>query len=155
MVRYIELDQAKIQRMKREAQQFQDDIVCSVGTDFMQKIAEAENRMIFDILKGLEDDPTADVVPKSEVERLESTYSRAIRKADKKAITAIQKAKQEVAREIFEEIDLIHKKVFVDVAKMNLGDLEKAVLHEYFKLIGVCTNALKKKYTEGEVNARG
>ena len=63
---------------------------------------------------------TADVVPKSEVER------------------------------IFEEIDLIHKKVFVDVAKMSLGDLEKTVLYEYFKLIGGCTNTLKKKYTESE-----
>lgn len=70
MARYIEIDQDKINRLKREAQQFQDDIVCSVGTDFMQKIAEAENRMIFDILKGLEVDSTADVVPKSEVDDL-------------------------------------------------------------------------------------
>ena len=68
MARYIELDQDKINRLKREAQQFQDDIVCSVGTDFMENIAKAENKMIFDILKGLEDDATVDVVPKSKVE---------------------------------------------------------------------------------------
>ena len=67
MARYIEFNQEKITRLKREAQQFQDDIVCAVGTDFMEKIAEAENRMIFDILNGLESEPTVDVVSKSEV----------------------------------------------------------------------------------------
>lgn len=67
MARYIALDEKKIKRLKREAQQFQDDIVCAIGTDFMLNIAEAENKMIFDILKGLEDEPTADVVPKSEL----------------------------------------------------------------------------------------
>lgn len=69
MARYIELDQDKIKRLKREAQFFQDDIVCAIGTDFMQKIAEAENKMIFDILNGLEVEATADVAPKSEVAR--------------------------------------------------------------------------------------
>lgn len=56
---------------------------------------------------AIDNAPTADFVPKSEVERLENTYSRAVRKADKKAIVAIQNAKQEVAREIFEEIDIL------------------------------------------------
>lgn len=51
---YIELDKKKFARLRKKAQEFQDDIVCSVGTDFMQTIAEAENRMIFDILNGLE-----------------------------------------------------------------------------------------------------
>ena len=69
MARYILLDEKKITRLKSEAQRFQDDIVCAVGTDFMQNIAEAENKMIFDILKGLEDEPAADVAPKSEVAR--------------------------------------------------------------------------------------
>ena len=58
---YIELDKKKIARLRKEVQQFQDDIVCAVGTDFMETIAEAENRMIFDILNGLESEPTADV----------------------------------------------------------------------------------------------
>lgn len=62
MADYIALDHKKIKRLKREAQQFQDDIVCAVGTDFMQKIAEAENKMIFDILKGLENENPADVI---------------------------------------------------------------------------------------------
>ena len=62
MAEYIERDKKKIARLRKTAQQFQDDIVCAVGTDFMQIIAEAENRMIFDILKGLTEAPAADVV---------------------------------------------------------------------------------------------
>ena len=62
MAEYIERDPKRLKRLRQEAQQFQDDIVCAVGTDFMQTIAEAENRMIFDILKGLQDAPAADVV---------------------------------------------------------------------------------------------
>lgn len=62
MPEYIERDKKKIARLLREAQLFQDNIVCAVGTSFMQTIAEAENRMIFSILNGLETEPTADVV---------------------------------------------------------------------------------------------
>ena len=58
---YYKLDKKKFARLKKEAQQFQEDIVCAVGTDFMQTIAEAENRMIFDILKGIESESAADV----------------------------------------------------------------------------------------------
>lgn len=60
--KYIKLDEKKIKRLIREAQMFQDDIVCAIGTDFMRNIAEAENKMIFDILKGLLSEPAADVV---------------------------------------------------------------------------------------------
>lgn len=62
MSRYIEIDDKNIKRLLGEAQRFQDDIVCAVGTDFMKNIAEAENKMIFDILKGLKSEPPADVV---------------------------------------------------------------------------------------------
>lgn len=69
-------------------------------------------------------------------------------------VPIIEAVLEDKVEQIFEEIDLIHKKVFVDVAKMNLGDLEKTVLYEYFKLISSCTNTLKKKYTEGkDINA--
>lgn len=81
----------------------------------------------------VENAPTADVVPKSEVERLENTYSRAVRKADKKAIVAIQNAKQEVAREIFEAIN--------EDCFDQFGYFEYEAYAE-----------LKKKYTEGESN---
>ena len=80
--------------------------------------------------------PTADVVPKSEVDKIENAYNRAIRKVNKNAITAIQKAKQEVAREIFEEIEALrlkHTYGEIDEADLNIG------LYE-----------LKKKYTEGK-----
>jgi hypothetical protein len=51
---FVKIDEKKFARLRKEAQMFQDDIVCAVGTDFMKTIAEAENRMIFDILKGIE-----------------------------------------------------------------------------------------------------
>lgn len=60
--KYVKLDEKKIKRLIREAQMFQDDIVCAIGTDFMQNIATAENKMIFDILEGLLSEPAADVV---------------------------------------------------------------------------------------------
>lgn len=62
MAEYIERDKKRLARLRKEARQFQDDIVCAVRTDFMLTIAEAENRMIFDILNGLESIPAADVV---------------------------------------------------------------------------------------------
>ncbi len=58
---YYKIDTKKFARLRKEARMFQDDIVCAVGTDFMRNIAEAENRMIFDILSGLESEATADV----------------------------------------------------------------------------------------------
>ena len=106
MARYIEFNQEKITRLKREAQQFQDDIVCAVGTDFMQKIAEAENRMIFDILNGLENEPTADVAPKSEVVRL-TIDMNAARLGMIAEHERLKMARADVAREIFDEIERI------------------------------------------------
>ena len=59
---YIKIDEKQIKRMLKEAIQFQDDIVCAVNMDFMKNIAEAENRMIFDILKGLQSSIMTDAV---------------------------------------------------------------------------------------------
>lgn len=80
---------------------------------------------------------TADVVPKSEVERLENTYNRAIRKIDNKTITAICNAKQEVAREIFEEIEN-------SISPMIGLEDDK----EYVAILATTFAELKKKYTE-------
>ena len=77
--------------------------------------------------------PTADVVPKSEVDKIENAYNRAIRKVNKNAITAIQKAKQEVAREIFEEIEELLKRTCEKGYCGSISDLFAE---------------LKKKYTE-------
>ena len=93
-------------------------------------------RVIFDEL------PTADVAPKSEVKKLENTYNRAIRKIDNKTITAIRIAKQEVAREIFEEIE----KMLID--STHIPDCSRFV--DIDKLA-----ELKKKYTEGKNEQKG
>lgn len=58
MVDYIPclIDRNKIpfKELWQEARCFSDDIVCAVGTDFMQKIAEAEHKFICDLLKRLQ-----------------------------------------------------------------------------------------------------
>ena len=132
MARYIEIEEKQIKQLKREAQQFQDDIVCAVGTDFMQKIASAENKMIFDILKGLVNEPPADVVPRAEVEELKkklNDYKKFVgeirvtsenhaviidtehteyidkRVAEGLKNLAVKQAKQEAYKEVFEEIE--------------------------------------------------
>lgn len=135
MARYIEFNQEKITRLKREAQQFQDDIVCAVGTDFMEKIAEAENRMIFDILNGLESEPTADVAPKSEVTRL-TIDMNAARLGMIAEHERLKTARADVAKEIFESLEAI-------------SDRKDGLIiypDEYIEL--------KKKYTEESENDR-
>lgn len=164
MARYIAFDEKKIKRLKREAQRFQDDIVCAVGTDFMQNIAEAENKMIFDILKGLEDEPTADVVPKSEVERLEYTLLGVMHSVDKwldgkeleqdevnraitmreKTLQIVEKAKSEVARVIFEEIEsVLCRSVY---PRVNQNGTITPISSKDWRIRCDDYNAIKKKY---------
>ena len=81
--------------------------------------------------------PSSDVVPKSEVDKIENAYNRAIRKVNKNAITAIQKANQEVAREIFEEIEKYCRPPIPEAEPIYL--MHKNEFAE-----------LKKKYTEGD-----
>lgn len=71
-------------------------------------------------MKELDYVPTADVVPKSEVERLQKALD------EYEETSGLKQAKAEVAMEIFEEIE---KTVFADM--------------DFFK-------ELKKKYTEGK-----
>jgi hypothetical protein len=83
-------------------------------------------------IRLVEIQPTADVAPKSEVEHLRHKYDLAVaeREANVKGFTEeLSKAKAEVAREIFEEIeDLFFKNgVFIHIPSYN---------------------ELKKKYTE-------
>ena len=99
-----------------------------------------EHRCERDLLDLICSAPEADVVPKSEVDKIENAYNRAIRKVNKNAIAAIQKAKQEVVREIFEEIEKIIKySYYAD----ELGEW-----HDETLLLGGI-DELKKKYTEG------
>lgn len=89
-------------------------------------------------IDGLKKEPTADVVPKSEVEQLKAELDKQklwerLLKAESHA-PIIKKAKQEVAREIFEEIE---NKFYYD----DVGDF--TIDHMDFQ-------ELKKKYTESE-----
>lgn len=83
--------------------------------------------------------PTADVVPRAEVERLQSAYTeqnKALAKYIQSSADLVSHAKAEVAREIFEELDGI-KKEFAS------GDINGSEL--FFRLY-----VLEKKYTEGQ-----
>ena len=90
-----------------------------------------------DLKNFLAEIPTADVVPKSEIERLNAVMKDM---DEQRAYTinmlgeSLEKAKTEVAREIFEEID---KKV-------------RCVEYGSFYFLEEPYQKLKKKYTEGE-----
>ena len=102
------------------------------------------------------DCPLPDVVPKSEVDKLHEVIfmkedlMQSIAKERNHYYDELQKTKQEVAREIFEEIDSILERLKKVVYKGEVvGDFEKPVfamcyLSKY--------EELKKKYTEGESN---
>ena len=80
------------------------------------------------VIKAIENEPTADVVPKSEVERWRRNLEAVLEE--------IPETKREVAREIFEEIKEIGSfgEPIVDYICMSFDELAE----------------LKKKYTEGE-----
>lgn len=84
-----------------------------------------------DIKRALSEAPIADVVPNSEVELLKKAY------ANYEEATGLKQAKQEVAREIFEEMEK-----YLVTGTTYYG-------HCIYTM-GVATFAeLKKKYTEG------
>ena len=92
-----------------------------------------------DVGMMIEDAPTADVVPKSAVERLQEEadrYKRYFYRHDYDEMIA--EAKAEVAREIFEEIEKYSEVAFA------MGDYHTPI---YGIGMGVFA-ALKKKYTE-------
>ena len=84
----------------------------------------------FDVKHDIEATPTADVVPRSEYDELLKAY------AVYEEITGIKKAKKDVAREIFEEIEpLVERTAFADC--WSYGGFKDDIAK------------LKKKYTEG------
>ena len=120
------------------------------------------------IMKDVENIPTADVVPKSEVEKLNKELDElaeehsnliiekdelfdiavkqnleieALKIANEKMYAAIEATKAEVAREILGEVEsLFYKTDFLD----ELGYIE----------FEIALAELKKKYTEGELNGK-
>ena len=61
--RLIDLNKIPLKELWQEARFFADDIVCAGGTDFMQKIAEAEHKVICDLLNRLRQMEVVDAVP--------------------------------------------------------------------------------------------
>lgn len=59
---YIEREALPLKKFTQTAQMFQDDIIAAIGTDFMQNIAESENKELFEIINAIQKAPTADVV---------------------------------------------------------------------------------------------
>ena len=117
MPRYIDADALKI------------DIDLSNGariTDFA-----------LSLIKAVSDAPTADVVPKSEVEDYRHCWQKIHDSYNADCLEHYNKGRQEVAREIFEEIEkcLISSDVLPNCCR--LADINKIV-------------ELKKKYTDGE-----
>lgn len=58
---YIEREAIPLKKFIKTAQMFSDDIICAIGTDFMENIAESENKELFEIIKAIQEAPTADV----------------------------------------------------------------------------------------------
>jgi hypothetical protein len=85
----------------------------------------------------------ADVAPRAEVERLQEDVER-LQEINNRHIENIRLAKQEVAREIFEEIErLITKECLVFKDENGIRGYVDASVH-------YAIAELKKKYTEGE-----
>ena len=87
-----------------------------------------------DLVRWINEQPTADVVPKSEVEKLQEAYNDRLAKDIQTNAEFVKHAKAEAAREIFEEIDSM---IFGTIIPDDCAIISIAMLAE-----------LKKKYTE-------
>lgn len=58
---YIDRKAIPLKKFIKTAQMFSDDIICAIGTNFMENIAESENKELFEIIKAIQEAPTADV----------------------------------------------------------------------------------------------
>ena len=61
MAEYIDREALPLKEWTKTAQMFSDDIICAVGTDFLNDIAGSENKMLFEIIEAIKSAPTADV----------------------------------------------------------------------------------------------
>lgn len=61
MAEYIDREALPLKEWTKTAQMFSDDIICAVGTDFLNDIAESENKLLFEIIEAIKSAPTADV----------------------------------------------------------------------------------------------
>ena len=100
-----------------------------------------------DLVRWINEQPTADVVPKSEVERLQCQVNR-LKKYDEERDIALHKrlianAKAEVAREIFEEIE--KKSCVISETNHSTGSTRVVC----YQISAETVAKLKKKHTEG------
>lgn len=109
------------------------------------------------VARSIREAPTADVVPKSEVDMLHHLLKDAWKRIEElnNLCGDLQKAKTEATREIFEEIENAFFEYYNERSKATelklLEPIRQAVcfsLNEIFENI----SELKKKYTEGESN---
>lgn len=59
---YVKIDKNRIRKLREEANMFQSDITYARTIDFMRSIADAENKLILDIVSTLEDAVVTDGV---------------------------------------------------------------------------------------------
>ena len=103
----------------------------SAEDDWNKKTAPSSWAEAFECaIADIDDQPTADVVPKSEVERLEKD-NEDLRNVLTNTINKYRNCEAEVAKEIFEEIEREIKNHGIAYAQRKIAEL-------------------KKKYTEGE-----
>ncbi len=146
MARYIDADKI-VDIIKTDIKQCEIDVSESCGDEFYEMAVNSRSNAMYSILREIEGSPTADVVPKSEVEALQREIARlekALRNSlpsycqvmAEKQMMEIGKAygRREVAREIFELVECAFSPALV-----YEGHTVKAYIAE-----------LKKKYTEGE-----
>lgn len=100
------------------------------------------------VVREIRDFPTADVAPKSEVEELKGElaiaerHEKDARALFKDAVIQLQNARQEVAREIFAEIE---KESSYCVASNNGNEIYET---KTYTISALKLAELKKKYTE-------
>lgn len=78
MPEYINREAIPIKQFIKTAQMFSEDIVCAVGTGFMEDIAESENKELFEIINAIRTAPAADVAEVKHGEWIEETFETLI-----------------------------------------------------------------------------
>lgn len=105
-------------------------------------VAEAHNERCTQLLEAILNAPTADVVPRSEVDK-----SREINNSLLEAGQEWQKRYENLAREIFAEIEKIINKHHNECYEYEDGD-ECDTAITYLSYLSIDIDELKKKYTE-------
>ena len=139
MARYGDLDAVKLK--------VQRHLIPNTDDDGTVSVEDAERWF----LKLLDEEPTADVVPRSELEVYEN-INQGLEGELSDAYYDLESTKSEVAREIFEEIERLTASVYNDFMfnREGVGMIGTTLVVEFSDKIDLAIAKLKKKYTEGE-----